>query len=255
MKILLLDIETAPHKAYIWDCRTEYVSPDHIVEPGYTLCWAAKWYGAPTVMFGSIHRHGKQMVKAVHNLLDEADAVVHFNGKKFDVPTLNREFLLAGMSPPAPFKQIDLLQTCRRKFKFASNKLDYVSRILGEGAKVQHKGMDLWKECMAGLESSWRTMEDYNKHDVRLTERLYERLLPWIDGHQNHNLYEDEACCPNCGSVKRQRRGTEVTKGYEYARFQCRNHLPVTGRKCGKWYRGNRPVPDTGLAKMVAIAT
>src|SRR5690349_14221880 len=211
-----------------------------IVETGYTLCWAAKWYGPSGMMFGSVYRHGRAaMVRTIHKLLDKADAVVHFNGKKFDIPTLNREFLLSGLSPPSPFKQIDLLQTCRRKFKFASNRLDYVSRTLGEGAKVEHKGMELWEGCMARDPASWKIMEDYNKHDVRLTERMYERLLPWIDGHPNHNLHEDDACCPNCGSQKRQARGAAVLIGMSYPRFQCTNTLPVTGRKCGKWYRGN----------------
>lgn len=206
-------------------------------------------------MFGSIHRHGvRAMVRSIHKLLGDADAVVHFNGKKFDVPTLNREFLLAGLSPPAPFKQIDLLQTCRRKFKFASNRLDYVSQALGEGAKVEHKGMDLWKECMAGDAESWKVMEEYNKHDVRLTERMYERLMPWIDGHPNASLYQDEACCPNCGGTKRQARGSELTSGLEYTRFQCTEHLPVTGRKCGKWYRSIKPRTDTRRRQMMPIA-
>jgi hypothetical protein len=227
---LILDIETAPHKAYIWDCRTEYVSPDHIVEPGYTLCWAAKWLDDDGVMFGSVHRHGKGMVRSVHKLLNRADAVVHFNGKKFDVPTLNREFLLAGLSPPSPFKQIDLLQTCRRKFKFASNRLDYVSRVLGIGAKIEHKGMELWKECMAGLPEAWATMEAYNKGDVRLTQAVYERLLPWIDGHPNVAAFQTEKrCCPTCGSTKLQARGEQVTTTLVYTRLQCRS--------CGKWSR------------------
>lgn len=225
-----MDIETAPHKAYIWDCRTEYVSPDHIVEPGYTLCWAAKWLDEEAVMFGSIHRHGKNMIRSVHKLLDRADAVVHFNGKKFDVPTLNREFLLADLSPPAPFKQIDLLQTCRRKFKFASNRLDYVSRVLGIGAKVEHKGMDLWKECMAGLPEAWATMEAYNKGDVKLTEAVYTRLLPWIDGHPNVQIYTGEKghLCPTCGGAT-QARGYSRSKTLVYRRHQC--------KKCGGWSR------------------
>lgn len=248
-----MDIETAPHKAYVWGLYDQQVGINQIVEPGYTLSWAAKWYGRGGVMFGSVNRHSaRQMILSVYKLLDEADAVCHFNGKKFDIPTLNREFLLMGLPPPSPFKHIDLLQTCRQQFKFASNKLDYVSQALGEGAKTEHKGMELWRGCMNGDAASWRTMEAYNKNDVLLTERLYERLMPWIKSHPNHNLYEDDACCPNCGSQKRQARGTAMTNGSEYARFQCTSTLPLTGRKCGKWYRGNKAIQ--GRPEMVGIA-
>ena len=44
------------------------------------------------------------MIKGIHKLLDECDAVIHYNGSKFDIPTLNKEFLLHGLHPPAPYK-------------------------------------------------------------------------------------------------------------------------------------------------------
>jgi hypothetical protein len=53
------------------------------------------------------------------------------------------------MKPPAPFKQIDLLQTMRGT-GFPSKKLDYVTQRLGLGQKTKHKGMELWKACIAG---------------------------------------------------------------------------------------------------------
>lgn len=173
-------------------------------------------------------------MRSIHKLLDEADAVCHFNGAKFDIPVLNKEFLIHGLNPPAPFKQIDLYQTCKRRFKFASNRLDFVSKVLGIGAKVEHKGMELWAGCMAGDATSWKTMEAYNKQDVRLTEKLYERLLPWIQNHPNAAVYGGEKrCCPNCGSTKLQARGEQVTTTLVYTRLQCRS--------CGKWSRENRP--------------
>ena len=198
-------------------------------------------------MFGSVHRHGaKPMVRSVHKLLDDADAVCHFNGKKFDIPTLNKEFLLHGMAPPSPFKHIDLLQTCRQQFKFASNKLDYVAQALGEGAKVEHKGMELWRGCMGGDAASWRVMESYNRHDVRLTERLYERLKPWIKNHPNHAVYAEtgDACCPNCASTKMQARGRQFNNTIAYKRWQCRD--------CGKWSRSRLSDKSYGKPELVA---
>ena len=240
MKLLFLDIETAPHTVFAWGLYDQDIHISQIVSPGYTLCWAAKWYGEKQVHFDSVHRSSpKAMLKRIHALLDEADAVCHFNGKKFDVPTLNGGFLQHGLTPPSPTKQIDLLLTCRKQFRLASNKLEFVCQTLGIGGKVEHKGMDLWRGCMDGDAESWRVMEAYNKQDVRLLEPLYERLRPWIVGHPNMALFVDseKPVCPNCGSSRMQSRGVSPAATQVYRRYQC--------RECGKWARGR----DTVLAK------
>ena len=209
-RILLLDIETAPNTAYVWSLRTDYISIEQLVESGYALCVSAKWLGEKEVLFYSIKEHGVgSMLQAIHNLIEEADIVVHYNGTKFDIPTLQREFLTEGLAPPSPIKQIDLLKVVRKQFRFSSNKLDYVCQRLGLGNKVRHKGMQLWRDCMAGNDKAWAVMERYNKRDVVLLEKLYHRLLPWIPNHPNVTLYTGVvASCPRCGSAKFQSRGT-----------------------------------------------
>jgi predicted PolB exonuclease-like 3'-5' exonuclease len=172
------------------------------------------------------------MLNLIHTLLDEADVVVTYNGKRFDIPTLNKEFIKYKLTPPAPYKQIDLFQTARSQFRFASNKLDYVAQFLGLGAKHQHKGHDLWKECMAGNKKSLSEMEKYNKHDVVLLEKLYFVLLPWIKNHPSRSVFDRDLVCPNCGNKNYQRRGTTVTGVGRYPRFHCQS--------CGTWFRGNK---------------
>ncbi|MCP5005503.1 MAG: hypothetical protein GY941_16430, partial [Planctomycetes bacterium] len=76
IKILEIDIETAPHSAYIWSLWTKYIAPDHIEIPGYTLCFAAKWRGQKKVHFHSVWKDGLEgMVTAAHKLMSEADAI------------------------------------------------------------------------------------------------------------------------------------------------------------------------------------
>ena len=117
MKTLLLDIETKPHKAYCWGLFDQRIGLNQIVEAGGTLCWAAKWLGAPEneVIF-SAEWDDDDFIGKIWDLLDEADAVVHYNGKKFDIPTLNWEFIKQEGTPPSPYKEIDLLQTVRQRF-------------------------------------------------------------------------------------------------------------------------------------------
>lgn len=228
MKILLLDIETAPNLAHVWGLWNQNVGITQIVTAGYTLCWSAKWLGSGEMSFCSLNDvPAKTMLKHIHKLLDEAEVVVHYNGKKFDIPTLNKEFIVHGMKPPSPYKQVDLLQVVRSQFRFPSNKLDYVARALGLGKKVEHKGHQLWLDCMAGNESAWKEMQEYNIQDVLLLEKLYYKILPWIKGHPNLS----EKCgkvCPSCGSKHYNKRGKVVgitTK----QRYQCKD--------CGKWFQ------------------
>lgn len=214
---------------------------------GYTMCWAAKWLDNDEIMFDSVyHSRPKSMIKRIHTLLDEADAVVHYNGQKFDIPTLNKEFLLHGLPPPAPYKQIDLLRTARKQFRFPSNKLDYIAQTLGLGEKTQHKGHELWVECMAKLPEAWETMQEYNINDVILLEKVYYKLLPWIKGHANHSLHDSVGTvCPNCGGVHYQRRGIAFTIGGSYQRYKCND--------CGTWFRNTKNLGKRPEAKHVAI--
>lgn len=232
MKILILDIETAPNLAHVWGLWQQNIGLPQIQEAGYILCWAAKWYGEDEVFFESIFKtHPKTMLKRIHKLLDEADAVVHYNGTKFDIPTLNREFLCYGLPPPAPYKQIDLLKTARSQFKFPSNKLDYILQALGYEGKHKHRGHTLWTECMKKNPEAWAEMEIYNKGDVTKLENLYDDFRPWIRGHLNHSVISGDLCCPNCGGFHYQSRGTAARAAGLYRRYQCRD--------CFKWFRGN----------------
>ena len=159
MKILLLDIETSPNTAHVWGLWQQNVGINQLLESSYVMCWAAKWYGEKTVHFG-------KDLKKIYNMINEADVVIHYNGKKFDMPTLNKEFLLNGWTPPAPYKQIDLLRVVRSQFRFPSNKLDYVAQRLGLGKKVAHEGHELWIKCMAGDAAAWNKMSEAAKKEA-----------------------------------------------------------------------------------------
>jgi DNA polymerase elongation subunit (family B)/predicted RNA-binding Zn-ribbon protein involved in translation (DUF1610 family) len=228
MKILLLDIETAPNTAYVWGLFKQNISISQIVDSSKMLCWAAKWLGEKEVMFASIVQGKKGMLKSIHKLLDQADAVIHYNGSRFDIPTLNKEFLLAGLPPPAPYAQIDLLKTARQQFRFPSNKLDYVGRALGVGKKEGHEGFELWVKCMNKDPEAWKKMESYNRQDVILLEKVYYEFLPWIKNHPNKAVFEgSEFACPTCGSHSLIKRGFNTTKVGKYQRYQCTD--------CGTW--------------------
>lgn len=230
MKILALDIETSPLITYSWGIWNQNIGINQIQEPTRMLCFAARWVDQPkrSIEFYSEHESDHwAMVESAWQLVDEADALLTFNGKKFDGRHLNREFVLAGLGPPSPVKHIDLLQVVRKQFLFPSNKLEWVSQQLGLAGKVKHEGFGLWLKCLAGDEAAWKRMERYNKQDVHLLVDAYRTILPWISNHPNLNLYGgDGVSCPTCGGVL-HKRGTRTTGITSYQRYRC--------SKCGAW--------------------
>lgn len=239
-KVLTLDIETSPIEAHVWGLWQQNVGLNQILKPTKLLSFAAKWYGKKSVAFKSVHHDGhEEMVKSAHAFLDEADVVVHFNGKKFDIPHLNREIIQAGLTPPSPYRQVDLVQVARRQFLFPSNKLAYVTQALGLSGKLSHTGHDMWIKCLAGDEKAWALMRRYNIQDVRTTEELFDKLRPWVPA-LNLGVFSDDAeerTCPACGSTNVQRRGVAVTALGRYPRFACQD--------CGRWSRGKSLISPT----------
>ena len=169
------------------------------------------------------------MLTKAHDLLTEADAVVTYNGIRFDIPTLNKEFLKDGYKPPPPPYNIDLFKTVKKNFRFTSMKLDHVANELGIKGKLEHKGMDLWRGCMDLNLADWKVMKAYNIQDIDMLAEVYIRLLPWIKDHPNMAHFSDgnDPVCPSCKGSQFQKRGFYLTQTMRYQKYQCKD--------CGSW--------------------
>jgi len=241
MRVLTLDIETGPNLVYCWGLWDQNIGLNQIVDSGEVLCFAGKWMDKKKVHYYSVHHNGKDaMVQAAWDMLNEADVVVHYNGDRFDLPWLNKEFLEAGMPPPAPYVSVDLMKVVKRKFRFPSNKLDYVVQRLNLGAKIKHTGFDLWRKCLNGSNQAWNEMRSYNIHDVKITEKLYVSLRAWTPSHPNPGLYDGvDASCPSCGSTDLVRQGRAYTSVSVYQRYRCSS--------CGRWSRGSKRLEGSSV--------
>jgi hypothetical protein len=229
-KILVLDIETKPALAYVWRAFDENIGYEQVVEPGGMICWAAKWVGKKEVLFYSEWEHGRdQMVRALHQALEDADAVVTYNGDKFDLPKVHGEFILAGLVPPAPITSIDVLKSIK-KLGFLMNRLAFIGPLLNAGNKMKHEGFDLWRKVMEGDVKAQAKMRRYNIKDVRVLETLYQKVKPFIKNHPHMGDKKHE--CGACGSNHVQLRGFRRTKFFRIQRIQC--------QACGSWSEGSR---------------
>jgi hypothetical protein len=248
-RTLLIDIETAPALAYIWNLKTRYVPLSQIDKDGYMLCFAAGWLGSDEVEFWSEWDQGeKAMVEAAWELLDEADAVVHYNGNSFDIPRMNAEFFKYKMGPPSPSHQVDLYRCVSQNFRVLSKSMQHMLELAGHQGKLEHKGMKLWTEVMAGEPEAQEIMEEYNIQDVTELENLYEDLRPWLKGQPNEALWmepSDELKC-RCGSTDLEFKSYKRTSVLSYKQYHCKS--------CG-YYPRLRFAEETGKNRRYDILT
>ena len=221
-RILTIDIETLPGTALYFSRWNVNIGMGNVLTSPRMGCFAAKWYGKPTVEFASEHHDGRaKMLDLLWALLDEADMVVSWNGDSFDLPWIRGELATAGYTPPSSFVSVDLIKTAR-SFRLDSNRLDDVAKVYGRGSKMDTGGIDLWKACLDGDRKAWDKMRRYNRRDVILTERLLDDLGPWVKGMPHRGQWsKDRECCPSCGGTNLTLVGIVYTKTIEYPKLQC----------------------------------
>lgn len=246
MKLLAIDIETAPNLAHVWSLWKQNVSLAQLRESSEMLCFAAQFEGEDVQFFSQWDDGQVGMAAAAHRLLDETDAVIHYNGESFDIPHINREMWGAGFRPPSPYKQIDLLKQIRKAFSFPSYKLAYVAPAFGVGEKVEHEGHELWVKVMAGDPDARETMRTYCCRDTELLHPLYRQVRPWITTPSEAAFSGDDDHCPaaGCGSTDLRKEGYAFLLTGKYQRYCC--------RVCGTWSRGSKRIGSTNLARVAS---
>jgi DNA polymerase elongation subunit (family B) len=256
-KTLTLDIETSPHLCYSFQTWNANIMPVQILEPTRMISFSAKWLGHKRVYFHSeyegfapegvsrIECH-ESMVQAAFNLLDEADVLVTYNGNKFDIPHLGREFRKYHLGEPSPYVSVDLYRAIKKEEIWASHKLAYLTEQLNLSGKLDNSGWRLWLGVLSEdpevRDKAWREMRRYNKRDTATTEELFEEYLPQIKNLPAAALFDEEIsgdlACPNCKSGWIQSRGYAYTKTRRYPRYQCQT--------CTKWFKGTRSEGSAG---------
>lgn len=218
--------------AYVWGKYEQNVI--EYEREWYMLSFSWKWYGEKTTrvlglpdfpLWKKDKKNDRELVTRLWKLFDDADIVIAHNGKSFDVKKANARFIYHGMKRPSPYSIIDTKIVAKRYFNFNSNKLDDLGNYLGLGRKIDTGGFELWLGCAKGDENSWVLMKRYNKQDVVLLEKVYEKLRGWIENHPPR-----EFGCPNCGGWVQKRGFSVLRSGRKRQRLHC--------QECGAWTNG-----------------
>ena len=244
-KILIFDIETAPMMAYVWSRWKQNISLDQTISEWFMLCWSAKWLYSNEIMGDvltsqeALAQDDSRICKSLWKLIDEADIVVAYNGKKADIPWMNTRFIVHSMSPPKPYFMIDPCEVAKKKFGFSSNKLDALAGYFG----IPHKmdtDFNLWKGCMQGDKECLNYMLKYNKKDSAILEEVYLKMRPWISNHPNISNFCDDTntSCSHCGSdnIEELKGKYYYTTVNKYQLYRCKD--------CGTIFRSRKAVPS-----------
>lgn len=242
-KILFFDIETTPLTAYSWGPKWK-TNLIECIKPMQIMSFSAKWLdGTHTTKGWPNYKEYKPgtlndraLVEEIHVFLNRADVVVSHNGKDFDIKVVNARFMAHGISPPLPYKVVDTKTEAKKYLRLYSHSLGDLCAYFDIGSKIQHEGFSLWTRCMAGDSKAWKTMLQYNKHDVTMLEQLYLRLRPWMTNHPNVGMYRPGVVCPKCGSENLVWEGWYRNKTTKYHAFSCRD--------CGGWGRDTKNLQE-----------
>lgn len=201
VKILFIDIETAPILGQVWGLWDQNIGLNQIQKDWSILSYCAKWHGDDRVIYEDVRNqedinNDECLLDGIWDLLNQADFVVGQNSKRFDVKKINARLILNGFPKPSAFRQIDTLEIAKREFGFTSNKLEYLTdKLCSRHKKKSHAkypGHKLWSECLKGNLEAWEEMKEYNVEDVLSLEELYSVLSSWDSKLPNFDVYVDE---------------------------------------------------------------
>lgn len=251
-RILLYDIETTHNIVALFQLfHNDYVSHQNVLNERYIVCAAWKVLGEKQVhavstlddakLYAKDPHSDLHVCKRLHEELSKADVIVAHNGDQYDIKFSEARMIKHGLSPLPPITKIDTLKTAKDRFLFNSNKLDYLGQYLEVGKKIPTEP-GLWLGVLKGDKSAIRKMVEYNKGDVELLERVFNKLRPYMANFPNRELYGDKGC-PRCGSLKIQRRGVHRAVTQTYQRYQCMS--------CEGWFRKRKADKNTSTESRV----
>jgi len=120
------------------------------------------------------------------------------NCDKYDLAWIRTRCLFHRIPMFPSYTTVDTLKVSRSKFRFNSNRLDYISKYLGIGKKIKTGGFDLWKKVMLNDAAALKKMVNYCKGDVRLLEDVYSEMRNHIP--PKTSVTQERRSCPECGS-------------------------------------------------------
>ena len=234
---LFFDIETSPNIGVFFSAGYKLnIGYQSIIKERAIICICYKWEGDKEVtsLEWDENQCDKKMLLQFINVANTADEMVGHNGLKFDLNWVRTRCLYHRIDMFPNYIVIDTLTIARSKFRFNSNKLDYIAKFLGIGKKIK-TDFNLWKDILLKKDIvAMAKMVKYCKGDVILLQKVYERLSNHIlvKSHFGKAFNQDRGSCPECGGddlgIKGYRYTAAGTKKVQYQCNICRKYHSKT---------------------------
>jgi len=227
-KRLYFDLESSPNIGFFWQSGYKLnIGPQNIIKERAIICICYKWEDDKETKFltWDSKQSDKKMLQEFAKVMNSADELVGHNGDKFDLAWVRTRCLFHGIEVFPKYTTIDTLKVARSKFKFNSNKLDYIATFLGIGHKIK-TDFSLWTDIVLHKDKvAMDKMVKYCIMDVILLEKVHKKLSQHIEPKTHFGVIfgADRGSCPECGSdeIVINNRRTSAT-GTKYVQFKCK---------------------------------
>jgi uncharacterized protein YprB with RNaseH-like and TPR domain len=229
---LFFDIETSPNVGLFWQAGyKQRIDSDNIIKERGIICICYKWEDEKEVygLTWDRKQNDRKMIEEFIKVAELADELIGHNGDKFDLAWIRTRCLFHDIEMFPTYQTIDTLKVARSKFRFNSNRLNYIGQYLGIGQKIK-TDFNLWKDVLLKNDAKALVkMVTYCKGDVKLLENIFKKLNQHIPNKTHYGVIfgTDRGNCPECGSDELDivRRRVTAT-GLKKIQFRCKT--------CGK---------------------
>lgn len=227
-KRLYFDIETSPNVGLFWSAGyKQKIDYSNIIKERAIICICYKWEDDKQVygLTWDSKQCDKKMLEEFIKVANQADELVGHNGDKFDLAWIRTRCLFHKIDMFPKYTTIDTLKISRSKFRFNSNRLDYIAKFLGIGSKIKTE-FNLWKDIVLNKDKkAMDYMVKYCKMDVELLEKVHKKLSSHIEPKTHYGVIfgQDRGSCPECGSDELIINKRKVTaSGLKKIVYQCK---------------------------------
>ena len=237
--------------------RPQYLGDQDVVRDWTMICAGWKWYGEKRISLVSrlddMKRFKKDpfddfvIVKKLHDIISEADAIAGHCITRFDYPKFVERAMCHGLDPLPKPRMLDTYLMAKQ-CGFSYNSLRYLSKRLRTKEKLDNRGNEMWMEIATNPnKANISECVTYCRGDIQPVEDLLDKFLPWVGASYgiNHNLFRGDGvtCCPKCGSLDYKKDGTRgayqnFTIVGRYQRYQCLNKE----KKCGYYFMDGKRI-------------
>lgn len=236
---LFFDIEVSPNVGLFWQAGyKQKIDYGNIIKERAIICICYKWEDEKEVysLQWDKKQCDKKVLESFAEIANQADELIGHNGDKFDLAWIRTRCLFHSIQLFPTYTTIDTLKVSRSKFKFNSNRLDYIAKFLGIGQKI-HTDFNLWKDIvLANSAIAMDKMVKYCKQDVKLLERVFKALRGHMEPKTHYGVVfgGDRGSCPECGcedlEIVRRRTTATGLKKIQYKCKECHRHHQKTDK-------------------------